>query len=88
MTGPNPFANRAPALSDPAQFASAFTPSDINPNLPFVARAVWVGTAGNLSVVTVGGSSVIIPNASGLIPIAVTQIPATGTSASGIVVFS
>lgn len=88
MTGPNPFANKPPALTDPAQIAAAFTPSDAAPDLPFVARAVWIGTAGNLQVVTVGGSAVNIPNASGLIPIAIVKILATGTTASGIVVFS
>lgn len=86
MTLFNPFKTNLNTLRDPAQFALAVTPSDSIP-LTSVARAVWVGTAGNLQVMTAGGVVVNIPNASGLIPIGLLQVYATGTTATGIVIF-
>lgn len=52
-------------------------------------RAIYVGTGGNLSVVTEAGETVTLTNiADGtIIPLAVVSIRATGTTASGIVLF-
>ncbi len=72
--------------------SAAVTPSD-NPSANlFVddgfphARALYIGGSGSLSVVTAGGDTVTFANvAVGELRLAVRQVKATGTSASGIV---
>lgn len=62
---------------------AAVTPSDaamLAPN-----RALWVGGAGNLVVVMADGQSLTLNNASGWMPLAVSKVMATGTTATGIV---
>ena len=76
------------ALDWPATNAVAVTPNDSN-DLTFMPRAVWVGTGGDLSVVMKDGATVTIPGVPDgtLLPIRVDRIRATGTTASGIVIF-
>ena len=67
-----------------AHDAKAVTPSD-STVLP-CTRALWVGTGGTVNVVTGDGTTVAFTNvASGMIlPIQVTQVLATSTTASAI----
>lgn len=50
-----------------------------------VARGFWVGTAGALEIVTVEGSTVVIPNANNLVPIQGIKVLNANTTATGIV---
>lgn len=65
---------------------AAVTPSDAN-ELATVSRALWVGTGGNLVVVTMDGSAITLKNVQNgtLIPIRVKQVKATNTTATDIV---
>ena len=81
---PNGFG--APALN-----GEEVTPHDTN-ELTFVSRALWVGGAGTLEVVMVGdgaagGQQLTIAGipAGTLLPLAVKQVKATGTTATLIV---
>lgn len=79
------FEHFAPGLESPASRLQPVVPSDTTP-LDFVTRAVAVETAGHLQVVTVGGDTGRIFVAAGVpFPLRVTQIMATGTTATGIV---
>jgi hypothetical protein len=67
--------------------AFAITPSDTTVFNP-VARALYIGTAATatLTVVTAVGNTVAFANVGpGVLPLAVKQVKATGTSASNIV---
>lgn len=53
--------------------------------LPRVARALWIGTTGNVEVTTLGGSRVVIPNAPvGRLDVMVTKVWNANTTASDI----
>lgn len=80
----NIFANRAPALHDPARDIVPVTPSD-STDLPMVAVAMYIETGGAVSFVTVTGQTrtVTVPDAT-LLPVGVVRVQATGTSATGI----
>ena len=69
----------------PAHGAVAVTPSDAT-EIP-VTRALYVGTAGNITVQMADGQdNVLFPNVPvGVISIQVQKVYATGTGASGIV---
>lgn len=71
----------------PARQAEAATPSDITV-LFTSTKGVWVGGAGDLAVTMHDGTSVTFPGvvAGSLLPISVTQVLATGTTATNIVV--
>ena len=66
------------------------TPSDtvditgINPNTP---ATLFVGTGGNIQVITIGGSTLILKNIAdgSFLPIQVTRVMATSTTATDIV---
>ena len=70
----------------PAEHAFAIPPDDNNDldNLAGggVARALWVGSAGNVAVVTVSGASVTFKGvaAGTLIPVQVKKVLSTGTT--------
>jgi hypothetical protein len=72
------------SLTRPAGGGVAVTPSD-STVLPVGCRSLWVGTSGNLAVGFPDGSSVVIPSASGVIPVQARMVLLTGTTASGIV---
>lgn len=61
--------------------AKAITPSD---SAAQSYRAIYVGGAGNVAVVTEGGDSVTFtaPPVGTIIPVSVTQVKATGTTAT------
>lgn len=71
------------ANTDPAVGAYAVTPHDTNVQN---ARALYIGTSGDVAVVTRGRStSVIFQNCPvGILPVQVTKVLSTGTTASDI----
>lgn len=60
------------------------TPSDTE-DFPRVARALWVGTLGDISVVRTDGTAVIFVGASGFMPVRCVRVNATDTTATDIV---
>lgn len=71
-------------LASPAYHAAAVTPND-NTDLTFVTRAVYVGGAGNITVNMADGTAGIVFSAvpvGTVLPIAVSRIKATGTTAT------
>lgn len=71
--------------NSPASRGAAVTPSDSN---TLGSRGLWVGTGGNVTVDFLdGGTNIALNNVpSGtLLPIAVTKVYSTGTTASNIV---
>lgn len=72
--------------SIPAEDASAVTPSD-STNLTTAARALYVGTAGNIVLVTVGGNVITFANVQSgtILPVRTTRVNATNTTATNIV---
>jgi hypothetical protein len=75
-----------------AERAALVVPSD-TVNIPSISGGVnngcvlYVGTGGNLAVVTVGGDSIVFANVQegSFIPIQVLRVLATGTNASNII---
>ncbi|HEY7330151.1 MAG TPA: hypothetical protein VH592_21115 [Gemmataceae bacterium] len=63
--------------------AAAVTPSDSTP-LTEAAAALWVGGAGNLVVITISGQTVTFSAvaAGTLLPISVSSVKSTGTTAT------
>lgn len=78
------FALHQSGLTSPASRAAAVTPNDTT-DLATVARALWVGGMGDVSVITAGGDTVTFAGVAGLLPVRVTRVRATGTTATGIV---
>jgi hypothetical protein len=65
--------------------AASIVPAD-DADLPYVTRALHVGTAGDLTVTLSGGQTVTFATLSaGWHPIRVARVHATGTTADGIV---
>ena len=72
-------------MGQPAQDAAPITPSD-SVSLTVPARAIYVGTAGDVTLVTQAGNTVLFPAVQqGVLPVAAKQVKATGTTASGLV---
>lgn len=70
-------------VSDPSKYAVAVTPSDSTNLTP--TRGLYIGTSGNLSV-TMNGQIVAFANVPvGILPIEVTRVRSTGTTAGSIV---
>ena len=67
----------------PATGGEAVTPSDAA-ELTWISRAIWVGGAGNLCVVTVDGDTLTFSGvpAGTLLPIRAKQVRATNTTAT------
>ena len=72
--------------SAPALYAGAVTASD-SVNLTSIARALYVGTSGNVSAVMPDGDVVLFSNvqAGQILPVRVARVNATNTTASNIV---
>ncbi len=71
--------------SKPAEEGVAVTTSD-TVNLVSPARALWVGVKGNVSVEMIGlGTAIVFVGAQGLLPVSVTRVNATLTTATNIV---
>lgn len=82
---PDRFQYSTPSLSGPAAHAFAVTPNDSG-DLSETTRALYVGTAGSVAAVMASGASVSFDTiASGtVLPVRVTRVLATGTTASAI----
>ncbi len=78
------FRDRSSGLDSPARYAAAVTPHD-STDLTTSARALHVGTEGNISILTVGGDTVTLIGVSGFVPVCVQRVNATSTTASNIV---
>lgn len=84
---PHAFSDRVPSLNGPAFDVSTVMPSD-GTDLEFPAIALLVTTGGDLSIVTALGTTrtITVPDQM-LLPVAVTRVRATDTTASGIIAF-
>jgi hypothetical protein len=73
-------------MTSPANDAAAVTPSDTAP-LVYVSRALYVGGAGNLVVTMQGGGNVTFTGvpAGTVLPIRVTHVLSTSTTATSII---
>lgn len=80
------FETYIPSLVDSARHAAVVTASD-TVDLTAVSRALWIGGAGNINVITQGGETVLISGiqAGTLIPIRVSRVLSTNTTATLIV---
>ncbi len=80
----NPFKSRALSLNGPATDIVPVVPSDAA-DLALTAIALFIETAGALNIVTVGGQERLV-NVDDffLLPVGVTRVKQTGTTASGI----
>lgn len=84
----NPFKNRAVPLSGPALDLVPITPDD-NASFPEMGVAFYATTGGNVALVTASGASRTVAVADYmLVPLGVSKILQTGTTASGIHVFT
>ena len=80
----NPFANRARSMQGPATDALPVTPDDTN-DLPMVSIALYVETGGTVVVDSVAGETRTITLADfSILPVGITRVRATGTTAEGI----
>lgn len=79
-----------PTLGDPASNIALVTPSD-GADLAAPTRGLSFGTAGALSVITVGGQTVTIPSgalgAGTIHPLRIARVRSTGTTAANIVAY-
>jgi len=81
----DPFDGYAAGLESPATGAFEIAPDD-NADLPFVTRALNVQTTGAVRVSTLNGDTVtLFIAAGGVLPIRVSRVLATGTTATNIV---
>ena len=85
MASPFNSANSPNGATAPASDALLITPSN-SVDLSKPCRAFYVAVAGNVRVSTYDGSDVILPvGAFQIIPLAITRVWATSTTATGIV---
>lgn len=80
------FSKFTSGLESPARNAFAITPHDTN-DLTYATRWLYVGGAGTLKIITLGGDTVTFGavTAGSLIPVRATRVYDTGTSATDIV---
>ncbi len=83
ITATDPFGTHSTGLDSPYAHAAAVTKSDTD-ELSYVTRAIWVGGAGNINLVTVSGETVVITAiaAGTLLKIRVKQVLSTSTTAT------
>lgn len=83
---PDTFANFSAGLDSPAFDAAAVAPHDVN-DLTFTARALYVGTGGDVVAILKGDAAAVtfknVPTGA-VLPVAVRRVQATGTTASNI----
>lgn len=72
--------------SAPADHAVAITPSDVT-SLAHPVRGIYVGTTGDVTVLTVGGETVtfVAVPAGAILPVAANRVNDTGTDAEDLV---
>lgn len=79
------FKNHTSSLTAPARSAVSVVPADDQP-FAQTARAVYVGTGGDLAVEMADGDRVVfvgVPSGT-MLPVRITQVLATGTSAGDV----
>jgi len=83
---PDRFADMQASLSGPASSGFSITPSD-GDDLPETTRALYVGTGGNLSMRMLSGETLTLLNVlpGSFLPLRVTRILSTGTTAAALV---
>lgn len=75
-------------VGNPARLAVAVTPSDVT-NLSNPTRALYIGGTGNLSVEMYGGGTAVFSSVPvGILPIQVTRVNSTNTTATNILALS
>ena len=79
------FSNYHSGLESPAERAFAITGND-STDLTVFPRAIYVGGAGNVKVTTIGGDTVTFSGALAgtIIPVRVTRVFSTGTTATNL----
>lgn len=82
---PDRFESTATGLSGPASHGFAITPHD-STELSEVTRAIFIGGAGNVSVVLASGATLTFSNLPGgsVLPIRAKQVKSTGTTATAL----
>jgi hypothetical protein len=72
--------------TDPADNAAAVTPND-GVDLTNIARALYIGTGGDVKITTAGGDTVTLNDVQGgsILPIRTKRVFSTGTTASNMV---
>lgn len=82
----DPFERLASELTSPARGAKAVTPSDADDLPDGACRALYVGGAGNVSVVTLDGDEVTFVGvaAGTALPVRLTAVKSTGTTATSL----
>jgi hypothetical protein len=80
------FSSYSSALDSPAHRAAAVTPSD-STDLATAARALYIGGAGDVALVTVGGDTVTFSAlpAGAILPVRVARVRSTNTTATNII---
>jgi len=83
---PDRYAGTGDDLLAPAQHAVAVTPSD-SQALANASKRLWIGGAGNVTLITVGGETVTYNSvpAGTYLKVRANQVKATGTTATNIV---
>lgn len=77
------FKHRTTGLESPARHMEAVAPDDAT-DLPNFSRVLYIGGAGDVRVTSVAGETVTFVGASGFLPIMVSRVHATGTTATDI----
>lgn len=80
------YAGSGTDLLGPAVHAAAVAPSDTN-EMEFASKRLWVGGAGNVKLVTVGGETVTYASvpAGTYLNVRAVQVFSTGTTATNII---
>lgn len=83
---PDRFDSYAASLSGPAIHGFAITPDD-STGLPETTRAIYVGTAGDISVTLASGADVTFVNipSGTLLPIRASHVKSTSTTAINVI---
>lgn len=84
-----PASDRFPGVEDllsPACHATEVIPSD-TAALPFVSKRLWIGGAGNVTLITLSGQTIEYANvaAGTYLQVRAQQVMATGTTATNII---
>lgn len=80
------FDQNQPGLESPIEDGASIAPDDVD-DLDDVTRAIWVGTGGNVKVDLKGSGTVTLNNVADgtMLPLRVTKVHATDTTASNMV---
>ena len=83
---PDRFQNSSPSLAGPASHGFSVSPSD-SALLTETTRGIYVGTGGTIVAVMASGATVTFASvvAGSVLPVRLTKVMATGTTASNIV---